>query len=404
MGVDCYCNFHSEPGSIPVPPVENTVNTNKKLKNVNSQPNEQDAYNKIATQNNLLEQKFNKTENSNIINNKDNNNNNEIKKNLTNDQFEKIISEHSKSLSEEKFFLLIKGKIKEIETELGEIDQTKKKNYISQVNQDIINKSPLYFSKNKYTYFGTWSKTSLEKCGWGIIIDEKGNKYEGGFKSDKFDGYCRIISINGDYYEGEIKMGIIEGEGTFFSSEKKMLYKGNFTNNCFEGNGEQTFENIENQKITYKGEFKNGKREGKGKFDFGGNNYYIGDFKNDKFEGEGNFKFSDGREYQGNWKENEMNGKGVFTWDKVKRYEGEYKDNRREGFGIYYFGDNDYYEGYWLNNLPHGDGKLCYDGKVTEGLFRFGKIIKAKNLNGKKKSSNKLEIEGNGYVRKKSKK
>ena len=119
MGVDCYCNFHSEPGSIPVPPVENTVNTNKKLKNVNSQPNEQDAYNKIATQNNLLEQKFNKTENSNIINNKDNNNN-EIKKNLTNDQFEKIISEHSKSLSEEEFFLLIKGKIKEIETELEE--------------------------------------------------------------------------------------------------------------------------------------------------------------------------------------------------------------------------------------------------------------------------------------------
>ena len=216
MGVDCYCNFHSEPGSIPVPPVENTVNTNKKLKNVNSQPNEQDAYNKIATQNNLLEQKFNKTENSNIINNKDNNNH-EIKKNLTNDQFEKIINEHSKSLSEEEFFLLIKGKIKEIETELGEIDQTKKKNYISQVNQDIIYKSPLYFSKNKYTYFGSWSKNSLEKNGWGIIIDEKGNKYEGGFNSDMFDGYCRIISINGDYYEGEIKMGVIDGEGTFFS-------------------------------------------------------------------------------------------------------------------------------------------------------------------------------------------
>ena len=63
-----------------------------------------------------------------------------------------------------------------------------------------------------------------------------------------FDGYCRIISINGDYYEGEIKMGVIDGEGTFFSSEKKMLYKGSFKNNCFEGNGEQTFENLENQK------------------------------------------------------------------------------------------------------------------------------------------------------------
>ena len=404
MGVDCYCNFHSEPGSIPVPQNDNSFNPQKKPKKNDNQINEQDVLNKISTQNNYNEQILNKNENSNIINNEDINNH-EIIKNISDSEFEKLIKEQTNELSEEKFFLLIKGKIKEIETELGEINQSKKKQYISQKNKNIIHKSPLYFINNKYTYFGTWSKNTFQKEGWGIIIDENGNKYEGGFKTDKSDGYCRIISINGDYYEGEINLGKIEGEGIFFSSEKRMLYKGSFKNNCFEGKGQQIFQNLENQKMTYEGQFKNGKREGRGKFIFGDGNYYEGEFKNDKFEGEGYFKFKDGREYKGNWKESEMNGEGEFTWDKNKRYEGEYKDSRREGFGTYYFGNNDYYEGNWLNNLPHGEGKLCNNGNITEGFFRFGKLLKTKNLNGKKVSKNNLEMDkGNGLVRKKSKK
>ena len=401
MGVDCYCNFHSEPGSIPVPPIDNNVSYNKNLRKNNSQQNEQDAYNKISTQNIINEQASNKNENNNIINN--NNDNNKIIKCYTDSEFEKIINDNSKLLSEESFFLLIKGKIKEIENELGEIEQSKKNKYISQNNENIINKPPLLFAQNKYTYFGSWSKNTLQKEGWGIIIDETGNKYEGGFKSDKLDGYCRIISINGDYYQGEIKLGKAEGEGIFFSSEKNMLYKGSFINNCFEGKGQQTYQNFENKKLIYEGEFKNGKREGKGKFVFGDGNYYEGDFKNDKYEGECSFKFKDGREYNGDWKDNEMNGRGVFTWDQNRRYEGEYKDSRREGFGTYYFGENNYYEGNWLNNLPHGEGKLCNEGNIVEGLFRFGKLIK--KTNGKKKSSNNLEIaQGNGFIRRKSKK
>ena len=362
--------------------------------------------------NNTNEQKLEKNEdiNNNDINNNDNDNNsnNQIYNNLTESEFEKIINEHSKGLTEEKFFLLVKGKIKEIETELGDINQSKKKDYISQKNQNIIYKPPLYFSESKYTYFGTWSRQNLQKEGWGILIDEKGNKYEGGFKSDKIDGYGRLISINGDYYEGELKMGNIEGTGIFFSAEKEMLYKGSFKNNFFDGNGHQTYQNIDNQKIIYEGEFKIGKREGKGKLTFSDGNYYEGEFKNDKFEGEGYFKYKDGREYNGYWKNNEMNGKGEFTWGDNKKYNGEYKDSRRDGFGIYYFGENDYYEGNWLNNLPHGEGKICNEGKTIEGYFRFGKLLKKKNNNKNKLLSSKnIQIEngnGNDYMRRKSKK
>ena len=71
MGVECYCNFHPEPGSIPVPQLENSVNYQKNLKNNNSQPNDQDAYNKISTQNNINEQRINKNENPNSLNNKE---------------------------------------------------------------------------------------------------------------------------------------------------------------------------------------------------------------------------------------------------------------------------------------------------------------------------------------------
>jgi len=413
MGIDCYCNFRSEPGSIPVPQLDNSANNNKKFRKNNSQSNDQDVDNKISF-NNTNEQKLEKNEdiNNNDINNNDNDNdnnsNNQIYNNLTESEFEKIINEHSKGLTEEKFFLLVKGKIKEIETELGDINQSKKKDYISQKNQNIIYKPPLYFSESKYAYFGTWSRQNLQKEGWGILIDEKGNKYEGGFKSDKIDGYGRLISINGDYYEGELKMGSIEGTGIFFSAEKEMLYKGSFKNNFFDGNGHQTYQNIDNQKIIYEGEFKIGKREGKGKLTFSDGNYYEGEFKNDKFEGEGYFKYKDGREYNGYWKNNEMNGKGEFTWGDNKKYNGEYKDSRRDGFGIYYFGENDYYEGNWLNNLPHGEGKICNEGKTIEGYFRFGKLLKKKNNNQNKLLSSKnIQIEngnGNDYMRRKSKK
>ena len=412
MGVDCYCNFRSEPGSIPVPPTENSVNSHRKIRNINNHSNNHNMKKKVSF-NIINEQNLIKNENINKNINKKNNeseNNNDIEseklmKCITDSEFEKIINEHSTELSEEKFFLLIKGKIKEIETELGEINESKKKEYLSQKDKNIINKSPLYFSSTKNTYFGTWSKNTLQKEGWGILIDEQGNKYEGGFKSDKLDGYCRIISINGDYYEGEIRKGKIEGHGIFFSFEKGMLYNGEFKNNLFEGEGEQVYENYENHKISYEGQFKHGKREGKGKLSFDDGNYYEGEFKNDKFDGEGYFKFNDGREYKGNWKENEMNGEGVFIWNENQKYEGEYKDSRREGHGIYYFGENNYFEGNWLNNSPHGEGKLCNNGKVVAGLFRFGKLIKKKNLNGKMLSSNKIQIEnGNEFTRKRSKK
>ena len=390
MGVNCYCNNNTEQGNIPVPPLDKTVDISN-VKENNEKFNRQETYNRIFTinKNDLKTVPSNKNENDNInnsikneinINSNDNNNNNNNNSNNNNLEFDKILSKFTTQISEENFNSEINIKIKEIESKFEKINQNKKDEIIK--NKDINNiifKSPLLFKESNIKYFGSWNPRSFKKEGWGILIDKDGNKFEGGWDNDIIDIYGRITSINGDFYEGEIKKGIIEGEGIFYSDEKKMTYKGEFKNNIFDGTGQQIFENSDKKKLIYEGMFKNGKREGKGKFIFEDGNIYEGDFSNDKFNGEGCFKWTDGREYKGKWVDNQMNGKGVFIWDKNNWYEGEYKDNRREGFGTYYFGENYYFEGKWINNLPHGEGKINKDGTIIEGLFRFGKIIKNKN-------------------------
>ena len=393
MGVDCYCNKNSEQGNIPVPPLDKIVDASNNKEN-NEKYNLQETYNRIFTinKNDLKTVPSNKNENDNINNSIKNEEEKNLKNkiidnkinNFNNDSdFDKYISKLSTQISEEKFNSIINIKIKEIESKFEKINKTKSDELIK--NKDINNiifKSPLLFKESNIKYFGSWNPKTFKKEGWGILIDKDGNKFEGGWENDIIDKYGRIISINGDFYEGEIKKGIIEGKGIFYLGEKKMKYNGEFKNNFFDGQGQQIFENSDKKKLIYEGMFKNGKREGKGKIIFEDGNIYEGDFSKDKFNGEGCFKWKDGREYKGKWENNQMNGKGVFIWDKNNWYEGEYKDNRKEGFGIYHFGENNYFEGKWINNLPHGVGKINIDGKKIEGLFRFGKIIK--NMNNKK--------------------
>ena len=396
MGNNCYCNIPTELGSIHVPPLDKTEDvSNNNIKNDESIP--QEAYNRIFTikKNELktvpsnVGENENENENNdnnmiNLENNNDidkNNNNNNNNKNANNDKedkikkmFDKGLMAFSKEITEEEFSSLIDQKIKIIESNLQPINNNEKNKYCENIGKNIIFKPPLVFNKTNIKYYGSWNPTTMKKEGWGILIDQDGNKYEGGWENDIISGYGRLISINGDYYEGEIKSGTFEGNGIFYSKERKMIYKGEFKNNLFEGTGEQVFED----KLKYEGMFKEGKREGKGKFTFEDESIYEGDFSNDKFNGEGSFKWNNEREYKGHWKDNQINGKGNFTWNKDTWYEGNYKDNRREGFGTYHFGENKYYEGKWLNNLPQGKGKYCENGKIIEGVFRFGKLIRKK--------------------------
>ena len=379
MGSNCYCNVQSEPGSVPVPPLDKTIDVSKDANNIDNY-NRQESYSRIFSINkNELKPIRSIKNNEKVEEEKDNDNLKKVEEIKSLENFEKGLLLCSTQIAEEQFTSLINEKIKKIEIKFGQINQAKKLAYTK--NKNIIFKPPLFFKDSNIFYYGSWNPSTCKKEGWGITIDKEGNKYEGAWKNDLMNGYGRMISKNGDFYEGEISKGCIQGKGVFYSNDKKMVFKGDFKNNMIEGKGEQIFEtvdNVENKNLIYEGHFRAGKREGHGKLNFADENIYEGKFVEDKYETEGIFKWKDGREYKGMWKDNNMEGKGIFTWDKNIWYEGEYKDNRKEGFGTYHFGPDNYYEGKWLNNLPHGQGKYKAKGTVVEGLFRFGKIIRNK--------------------------
>ena len=78
-----------------------------------------------------------------------------------------------------------------------------------------IGRPALLFKKNNELYKGMWNING-DKEGFGIFLDKEGNKYIGGWKEYKFNGYGRLLSMNGDYYEGEWMYGIIQGNGNYY--------------------------------------------------------------------------------------------------------------------------------------------------------------------------------------------
>ena len=154
------------------------------------------------------------------------------------------------------------------------------------------------FKENKIIYKGNWDLIG-NKQGFGICLDIVGNKYIGYWKNNKYHGKGRLISINGDYYEGDFVNGNIEGTGTFYNSKEKYTYVGGFLENKFNGIGEIIYQNTCDGEIhLYKGNFKNGCSEGKGKLEYNNGNYYEGEFINNCFNGNGCFFFNNGSYYK----------------------------------------------------------------------------------------------------------
>jgi len=134
-------------------------------------------------------------------------------------------------------------------------------------------------------------------------------------------GHGKMIYPNGFYYEGQWKMGDIDGYGTLFSQDNSIIYRGMWKNGKYDGEG--ILYNSRQLKIDmnsntrpliyekevgawkeFSGQFKNSKWEGNGKLFFTNGDYYTGEFKNNKANGIGAYIAQDGRVWKGLWEDN----------------------------------------------------------------------------------------------------
>ncbi len=76
----------------------------------------------------------------------------------------------------------------------------------------------------------------------------------------------------------------------------------------------------------YEGELKDGKREGEGTWAKPDGTKYSGQWSNDRPDGLGTFVWPDGRRFKGYWKSGKRHGKGIEILPDGKRVEGEWEE------------------------------------------------------------------------------
>jgi len=148
-----------------------------------------------------------------------------------------------------------------------------------------------------------------------------GSIYEGDMFGYMKQGRGKLTYPDGKYYEGEWKIGRINGQGTLYNRDGSIIYDGQWKNEKYHGKGvlynpqkktcldEVGSEVLKLKKksdqtwIKYEGNFQDGMWEGTGDLSFTNGDRYIGDFKKDKVEGRGVFVGINGKIVEGAWKD-----------------------------------------------------------------------------------------------------
>ncbi len=234
---------------------------------------------------------------------------------------------------------------------------------------------PLHFKNTSCFYHGTWNDKG-EKNGLGKMIKENGSVYFGKFFEDKIEGKGLYVNQTGDYYFGDWSGDKANGRGTLVQTLGKSHYHGDWLDNKKHGNGEEVFFDGS----VYSGEYINNQMEGNGTYVWNDLTKYVGNFKNSKLDGDGEMFWADGRFYKGQFRNDKMHGKGIMNWSNGSVYHGEYKNGQKSGYGILSWNKYKSYSGYWIDNKQHGVGIIKINNKQYSGIWRFGEIIKLREI------------------------
>ena len=139
---------------------------------------------------------------------------------------------------------------------------------------------------------------------WGVLYFGKRNG-ELGYYTEKWEGVDSGNNKNISKYEGEIKNGLPNGQGTD-TVPKGEKYVGSWKVGNRDGQGTLTW----SDGSKFVGEFKNGKRNGQGTETFGKGKWkgdkYVGEYKDDNKNGQGTFTFSNGWKFVVEYKDGEV--------------------------------------------------------------------------------------------------
>ena len=129
----------------------------------------------------------------------------------------------------------------------------------------------------------------------------------------------------------------------------------------------------------YEGEVKNGLRNGQGTYTFADGKKYIGQFKDDVFFGNGTLMNADGSKYVGQFKDDQMSGQGTYTWPDNSRYIGQFKNGTFHGQGSYFWDDGRKYVGDWKDNKKSGYGVFYQANGAIEkqGIWKDDLLVQA---------------------------
>lgn len=134
-----------------------------------------------------------------------------------------------------------------------------------------------------------------------IVLYKEGFFYEGELRDYIREGCGRMISAEGDSYEGKWMGNEPEGEGTYESYSPKQKYTGIWSNGTLSGKGRACYEDGS----VYEGDFYQNQRHGRGRIQYADGTVYEGGFKANQMEGFGTL-IGINHKYEGSWKAGKM--------------------------------------------------------------------------------------------------
>lgn len=220
---------------------------------------------------------------------------------------------------------------------------------------------------------GFWIEGKMS--GKGKYRSKEGGEYRGHFENDRKHGLGEYRWTNGEVYRGEYRDDKRHGHGTY-QFENGDVYDGEWSQDKRTGVGTFTYEG---GTAVYKGEFVDGNFHGQGELDFNGRRY-EGTFSEGLKHGYGSLKYKNGNIYVGSFVRDKREGSDcrlIYASDHCE-YIGGFKDDAMHGLGLYKYSNGDIYRGEFKAGKRHGRGQktVAATGEIVSGLWSEDKFVK----------------------------